>query len=228
MISFGITKSTNSCKLPASHSWRNTAWWLVHCSCSCSFLTQPWTTCPRTGASHAILIPLVSIANGDNSPQTCSNNNLMKTNTSLGFLFQINLVCDKLSFNVNWDTDHTQEWKLITQYHYFFSGTFKTFFKFWFFGNFTLCIQSHLLPSPSMSALYPCRFLQNKANKKKTKIIFHWSVFQPLHHIIFYHRGLGSYHVSHSISLYLNSFTCKCSLRWVVGLAQVLWLLINH
>lgn len=106
---------------------------------------------------------------------------------------------------------------------------FWYFLKFWFFGNFTLCIQSHLLPSPSMSALYPCRFLQNRANKKKKpKITFHCSVFQPLHHIILCHRGLGSYHVSHSISLYLNSFTCKCSLRWVVGLAQGLWLLVNH
>lgn len=52
--------------------------------------------------------------------------------------------------------------------------------------------------------------------------------FLPLHHVFTHRRGTGSWSVSHNILFGPNSFTCRCSLHFVIGLVQGFRLLLHH
>lgn len=49
----------------------------------------------------------------------------------------------------------------------------------------------------------------------------------PLHHILVCNSGTGSCSMSDS-NFSPNSFICKCSLQWVLGLIQGFWYLTHH
>lgn len=68
--------------------------------------------------------------------------------------------------------------------------------------------QSHSSPCLSISALCPCNL---SPSDKQTNSL---TIEAAMHHGI-----------PHSIPFYLSNFTCKFSLKWVIGLIQGLWLL---
>ena len=75
-------------------------------------------------------------------------------------------------------------------------------------------LQSHSSPCPSISTLRPSKLPKTKQQKtNNTKASPH---------------GWVCHNVSYHIPFCPNSFPCKCSLQWVIGLVWGLWLLLQH
>lgn len=86
-----------------------------------------------------------------------------------------------------------------------------------FFVSFTSSPQPHSPPHPfgwpSALAIYPQKKMNNKKlTKQSIGSISLWK--------------LWCVSVSHSVPFWPHIFSCKCSLHWVVGLVQGLWLLL--
>jgi hypothetical protein len=97
----------------------------------------------------------------------------------------------------------------------------------YFCFNFLLILcEFHLMhPSPfiscsSISILCPCNFPSKTKQQIKIK--------NNLKHQHLAMEATEWHSVSHSTPFHPNSFTCKCSLQWVTGLVQGLWLLLHY
>jgi hypothetical protein len=80
--------------------------------------------------------------------------------------------------------------------------------------------QSHSFPHPLTSVFHPSNLppIENIQTKNK----------QNRDRKLLKVEAVVCHSVSHSIPLCHNIFTCKCSLQWVIGLVQGLWLLWYH